>query len=70
MILIQMCIRDRLKIMPTGGIDLQNVKDYLAIPNILACGGSWFVDKKLINTKNWQEIGRLTAEVVNLISSS
>lgn len=53
--------------MPTGGIDLQNIKDYLAIPNVLACGGSWFVDKKLINTKNWQEIGRLTEEVIKLI---
>ena len=57
----------QLKIMPTGGIDLQNIKDYLAIPNVLACGGSWFVDKKLINTKNWQEIGRLTEEVIKLI---
>lgn len=57
----------QLKIMPTGGIDLQNIKDYLAIQNVLACGGSWFVDKKLINTKNWQEIGRLTEEVVKLI---
>ena len=57
----------QLKIMPTGGIGLQNIQDYLAIPNVMACGGSWFVEKTLINTKNWSEINRLTQEVVTLI---
>lgn len=57
----------QLKIMPTGGIGLQNIQDYLAIPNVMACGGSWFVEKTLINAKNWSEINRLTQEVVTLI---
>ena len=35
----------QLQIMPTGGIGLHNIRDYLAIPNIVACGGSWFVEK-------------------------
>lgn len=57
----------QLKIMPTGGVRLQNIQDYLAIPNVMACGGSWFVEKTLINAKNWSEINRLTQEVVTLI---
>lgn len=57
----------QLKIMPTGGIGLQNIQDYLAIPNVVACGGSWFVENTLINAKNWSEINRLTQEVVTLI---
>lgn len=57
----------QLKIMPTGGIGLQNIQDYLAIQNVVACGGSWFVEKTLINAKNWSEINRLTQEVVTLI---
>ena len=57
----------QLKIMPTGGIGLQNIQDYLAIPNVMACGGSWFVEKTLINAKNWSQINRLTQEVVTLI---
>ena len=57
----------QLKMMPTGGIGLQNIQDYLAIPNVVACGGSWFVEKTLINAKNWLEINRLTQEVVTLI---
>ncbi|QPB43576.1 bifunctional 4-hydroxy-2-oxoglutarate aldolase/2-dehydro-3-deoxy-phosphogluconate aldolase [Rodentibacter haemolyticus] len=58
-----------LQIMPTGGISTQNLKDYLSIPNVVACGGSWFVDKKLIETQDWQEIGRLVAEAVQLAHS-
>ena len=56
-----------LQIMPTGGISPANIKDYLAIPNVVACGGSWFVDKALIQAKNWEEIGRLVREVVALV---
>lgn len=56
----------QLQIIPTGGIGLHNIKDYLAIPNIVACGGSWFVEKKLIKAKNWAEIGRLVKEAVEL----
>ena len=56
-----------LQIMPTGGISPANIKDYLAIPNVVACGGSWFVDKASIKAKNWDEIGRLVREVVALV---
>lgn len=55
-----------LQIMPTGGISPSNIKDYLAIPNIVACGGSWFVEKSLIQAKNWDGIGRLVREAVAL----
>lgn len=56
----------QLQIMPTGGIGLHNINDYLAIPNVVACGGSWFVEKQLIRSKNWDEIGRLVKEVIDL----
>ncbi|SEP63436.1 bifunctional 4-hydroxy-2-oxoglutarate aldolase/2-dehydro-3-deoxy-phosphogluconate aldolase [Basfia succiniciproducens] len=56
-----------LQIMPTGGISTANIKDYLTIPNVVACGGSWFVDKALIKAKNWAEIGRLVREAVELV---
>ncbi|MBR0573082.1 MULTISPECIES: bifunctional 4-hydroxy-2-oxoglutarate aldolase/2-dehydro-3-deoxy-phosphogluconate aldolase [Pasteurellaceae] len=57
----------QLQIMPTGGIGLTNIQDYLAIPNVVACGGSWFVDKKLINAQDWDKIAQLTKEVVKLV---
>ncbi|GEA61177.1 bifunctional 4-hydroxy-2-oxoglutarate aldolase/2-dehydro-3-deoxy-phosphogluconate aldolase [Vibrio comitans] len=57
----------QIKIMPTGGINPQNVNDYLSLDRVIACGGTWMVDKKLIDTKNWSEIGRLAREVAQLV---
>ncbi|QPR55932.1 bifunctional 4-hydroxy-2-oxoglutarate aldolase/2-dehydro-3-deoxy-phosphogluconate aldolase [Aeromonas allosaccharophila] len=54
----------QIKLMPTGGISPHNINEYLAIPRVIACGGSWMVDKKLIAEKQWEEIGRLTREAV------
>lgn len=56
----------QIKLMPTGGISTHNINEYLAIPRVIACGGSWMVDKKLIADKQWEEIGRLTREAVKL----
>jgi 2-dehydro-3-deoxyphosphogluconate aldolase/(4S)-4-hydroxy-2-oxoglutarate aldolase len=55
--------------MPTGGINSKNINDYLAIPRVIACGGTWMVDKKLIDEGKWDEIGRLTREAVELVNS-
>ncbi|EHG1301502.1 bifunctional 4-hydroxy-2-oxoglutarate aldolase/2-dehydro-3-deoxy-phosphogluconate aldolase [Vibrio parahaemolyticus] len=57
-----------IELMPTGGINPANIKDYLAIPRVLACGGTWMVDKKLIEEGNWEELGRLTREAVALVN--
>lgn len=57
-----------IKLMPTGGINPANIKDYLAIPRVLACGGTWMVDKKLIEAGNWEELARLTREAVALVN--
>jgi 2-dehydro-3-deoxyphosphogluconate aldolase/(4S)-4-hydroxy-2-oxoglutarate aldolase len=56
----------RVKFIPTGGIHAANVGDYLNLPNVLACGGSWMVGKNLIASKNYAEIARLTQEAVSL----
>ncbi|ABM02000.1 2-keto-3-deoxy-phosphogluconate aldolase [Psychromonas ingrahamii 37] len=57
----------QIQIMPTGGINSANINDYLAIDRVIACGGSWMVDKKLIDNGQWDEIGRLTREAVELV---
>ena len=54
----------KIKVMPTGGITANNIQQYLDLPAVLACGGTWMVDKGLINAKNWDEIGRLVKEAV------
>ncbi|WP_159737618.1 bifunctional 4-hydroxy-2-oxoglutarate aldolase/2-dehydro-3-deoxy-phosphogluconate aldolase [Vibrio atypicus] len=55
-------------LMPTGGVNQNNIKEYLAIPRVLACGGTWMVDKKLLEAGNWDELARLTREAVALVS--
>ncbi|ARR47143.1 2-dehydro-3-deoxyphosphogluconate aldolase [Vibrio campbellii] len=57
-----------IELMPTGGINPANIKDYLAIPRVLACGGTWMVDKKLIKAGDWEELARLTREAVALVN--
>ena len=56
-----------LKIMPTGGINAKNIRDYLAIKNVIACGGSWMVEKSLLAAQNWAEVERLGKEAVALV---
>ncbi|OOE98978.1 ketohydroxyglutarate aldolase [Salinivibrio sp. MA351] len=45
--------------MPTGGVSEENVSDYLALPSVLACGGTWMVPAKLIDEQRWDEIAAL-----------
>lgn len=58
-----------LELMPTGGIKPSNINDYLAIPRVIACGGTWMVEKSLIEKGDWDELDRLTREAVALIQS-
>ena len=58
------------KFMPTGGINPENVKDYLAFNKIFACGGSWMVKSDLIKEGKFDEITALTKEAVSLVRSA
>ncbi|ELH4833940.1 bifunctional 4-hydroxy-2-oxoglutarate aldolase/2-dehydro-3-deoxy-phosphogluconate aldolase [Vibrio harveyi] len=52
------------KFMPTGGVSLGNVDEYLSIPSVLACGGTWMVPTKLIDEGKWDELGTLVRDAV------
>ena len=53
-----------LKWLPTGGINGENLADYLSLPQVVACGGSWMVKKELIDGARWDEITGLCKEAV------
>ena len=53
--------------MPTGGVNLQNVKDYLAFDKVLACGGTWMVKDALINGGEFEKIKEMTKEAVEIV---
>lgn len=54
--------------MPTGGVNPNNVKNYLAIPAVLACGGTWMVPNDLIDNEKWDELAALVKEVAGIIA--
>jgi 2-dehydro-3-deoxyphosphogluconate aldolase/(4S)-4-hydroxy-2-oxoglutarate aldolase len=49
---------------PTGGINLNNIRNYLALPNVVCCGGSWLVSSAIVENKNWSEITKLANEAL------
>ena len=54
---------------PTGGIGLHNVGDYLKLPNIAAVGGSWILPTDAVQSGDWATVTRLAAEAVAFANS-
>lgn len=59
-----------IKVMPTGGISLKNLKEYLASPVIAACGGSYMVTASLIEGQKWDEIISLCKQSVAIVKEA
>lgn len=57
----------KLEILPSSGINLENISHYLTLPQVIACRGSWMVNNKLIKAKDWDTIGQLTRQAVKLV---
>ena len=57
------------RFIPTGGIDTKNIGDYLALPQVVACGGSWMVKPELMKENNFAEVKRLSVEAVKLVEN-
>ena len=53
-----------MRFMPTGGVNADNLEEFLAFDKIIACGGSWMVKDSLIKEGRFDEIERLTREAV------
>ena len=49
------------RFVPTGGVSAANLAEYLAVPSVLAVGGTWMVAAELIAAGNFEEITRRTA---------
>ena len=58
------------KVMPTGGISLKNLKEYISCPVICACGGSYMVTADLIDNQKWDEITELCKESVEIVKEA
>ena len=58
------------RVMPTGGISLKNLKEYISNPVIAACGGSYMVTADLIDGQKWDEITELCRQSVEIVKEA
>ena len=56
-----------MKFCPTGGININNMNEYLALENVLCVGGSWLSSSKLIQEKNYDEIIKIAQKSLGKI---
>ena len=58
------------KVMPTGGISLKNLAEYISSPVIAACGGSYMVTADLIDNNKWDEITELCRQSREIVKKA
>ena len=56
------------KFIPTGGVTPANLPEYLKLPSVHACGGSWLVEKRWIVMGEFETIRQLAAEAVKVVA--
>lgn len=54
------------RFMPTGGISADNLAEYLAVPSIIACGGSWLTPSDVISARDFAAITKLAEEAMEI----
>ena len=59
----------QIKLMPTGGIKPSNVMDYLAVPQVIACGGSWIATTSAIEANDWDSIAKNVRDTCQLVQA-
>ena len=55
--------------MPTGGVSAANLADFLAVPAVIACGGSWLTPDDAIAAGDYSAITKLAEEAVKIAAS-
>ena len=59
-----------IRFMPTGGVNPSNVADYLAVPEVVCCGGTWIVPKDALAAGDWAAIEKLAADAAELVEKT
>jgi len=55
---------------PTGGVNPANVRNYMALPNVMCVGGTWMLDSSWIKNGDWARIEACSAEAMALLDCS
>lgn len=56
------------RFVPTGGINASNLADYLRVPGVIACGGSWLVSPALLAERQFDRVEALGREALKIIA--
>ena len=56
--------------MPTGGVNAANLNEFLAIPAVLACGGTWLTPKAAIESGDFDAITKLAKEALSIAAQA
>jgi 2-dehydro-3-deoxyphosphogluconate aldolase/(4S)-4-hydroxy-2-oxoglutarate aldolase len=51
---------------PTGGITIDSAPEFLKLPNVPVCGGTWLTPNNLVKAKKWDEISKLAKAASSL----
>jgi len=57
----------KLRYIPLGGVNINNMRSYLEAPEIIALGGSWIASAKLIDAEDWDTIARNADEAAKIL---
>lgn len=58
------------RFVPTGGIELETLPTYLALPSVAACGGSWLAPTQLLRERRYEEIWSRAAGAVAMVRAA
>lgn len=56
------------RFMPTGGISMENIHEYLAVENVLCCGGTWLSPAAMMSDERWDEISKRVLAAVQHVN--
>jgi 2-dehydro-3-deoxyphosphogluconate aldolase/(4S)-4-hydroxy-2-oxoglutarate aldolase len=59
-----------MRFMPTGGVSANNLADFLSVPSVLACGGSWLTPTDAIKANDYKKITALAAEALQIAAQA
>ncbi len=59
-----------MRFMPTGGVNAANLTEYLSVPSVLACGGSWLTPKDAIAEREYSELTELAKEALQIAAQT
>jgi 2-dehydro-3-deoxyphosphogluconate aldolase/(4S)-4-hydroxy-2-oxoglutarate aldolase len=55
------------RFVPTGGINANNLREYLSLPQVAACGGSWMVAPALVREHRFDKVRELTRQALAIV---